>query len=305
MTTWEPVTEAPAVSDPRRISNTEVGTWETCKRKYYFSFDLKLEKIQRSEPLTRGLIVHEVLDVYYTMIKEGHSTTDAKHIALQRLSAIMTKPESDMSLCLEIKALLERYWANVDDSDWEIIAVEQDYDLPMTDEFIMPMRLDLLVKQRSTGKVFIVDHKVVYDFWNYHQTALNPQFAKYVAALRYNGMKIDGCILNFIRYRKMKDQDPAKYFKRDVVVPSNAKIRNTVREHVISCQEIMEYRAKPAATREAIAVHCLNTMICKGCDFKDLCAAEIDGGETEFLLQNEFRENTYDYNKVDTTEGLM
>lgn len=295
------------LQDPRRISNSEVGTWTTCKRKYYFAFDLKLEKIERGEALSRGVIGHEVLESYYGILAEGHSHEDAKHIAATKLTEIMTRPGSDMKLCLSLKTLLDRYWDYYQGHpDWEILEVESSYDLPMTNDFTMPMRLDLLIRIKSTGKIYILDHKFCYDFWSYHQIALSPQFAKYVAGLRYDGKQIDGCILNQIRYRSMKDQDPAKYFKQEVVVPSNAKIRNVVREHIVVSQEIVEHRSKPPGIREALSVHVLNTMICKGCDFKDICASELDGGETEFLIQNEYQTNTYDYNKVVALqEGLL
>ncbi len=39
------------MEEARRISNSEVGTWLTCKAKYRFAFDMKLEKINKSGPV--------------------------------------------------------------------------------------------------------------------------------------------------------------------------------------------------------------------------------------------------------------
>jgi hypothetical protein len=39
--------------------------------------------------------------------------------------------------------------------------------------------------------------------------------------------------------------------------------------------------------------------VCKSCPFKDPCATMFDGGDPSVMLSMQFKENTYNYNKLD------
>jgi CRISPR/Cas system-associated exonuclease Cas4 (RecB family) len=295
------------IDDPRRISNSETSAWFKCKTSYYFAFVMKIEKIKRSEALTRGIIGHEILADYYSVLKETKSHDTAVHSAQSfMLRWVMDNPD-DTNIVMELKTLLERYWGYWGGHpDWEILHVEDAFDLEITADFQMPMRLDLLVKEVSTGRIYLVDHKFCYDFWSQDDITLSPQFAKYVAALKANGINVDGCLLNQIRYRKMKDPDPTKYFKMTADKPSQSRINVNLSNHVKASLEITDYRNLPEDQMKAATTQVLNKMVCKSCDFKQLCISQLDGGELEFAIETEFQPNTYDYNKGETSQdGLM
>ena len=295
------------MEEARRISNSEVGTWLTCKAKYRFAFDMKLEKINKSEALNRGILGHEVLEQYYSCLRDGMSHDAGVVVAVNYLQTVMIDHPEQADMCMELHTLLTRFWDYWrGNPDWKILETESAYDLEITEQFTMPMRLDLLVQEIATGKIYLVDHKFCYDFWNEDDIALSPQFAKYVGALRANGIVVDGCILNQVRYRKLKDNDPEKSFKHTYVKPSDAKIKNTIKEHIQSSVEIVAYRDNTIEERERLSVKVLNKMVCKGCDYKNLCMSELDGGEIDFLIENEYKPNSYDYNKEESTqEGLL
>jgi hypothetical protein len=292
----------------RHISNSEVGTWNTCQRQYYYSFDLSLEPKRHSAPLSRGILGHDAIAAYYLAIKAGKSPGDAALEARQILRMAMNDTISfDMEVVMDVDRILNAYFPMTvkDLSDWEILEVESKHDLPMTDDFDMPLRLDLLVRIRSTKEIVLIDHKYTYDFWTEDDLALNPQFPKYVGALRNSDYPIAYCILNQIRTRHLKNPGADDLVRRSIQRPSNAKIRRALTEHIIASQQIAEFRSLAPETRAQVATRVLNKMVCRGCFVKSLCQAEFDGGDIQYLAQNDYKARTYGYNDTPNIEELL
>ena len=173
----------------RNISNSEVSTWLSCRNKYRYAFDLDLEPKKRSDPLTRGTIGHDALDVYYKTLQAGQGHTYAVDQATKRLGTIMSQPDAPFDLILDVRRILELYWPYYEgDPNWEILEVEQMHNLPLNEDYSMPTRLDLLVRDRTDGKIALVDHKFYYDMPNPDKLALNVQFPKYIGALAEAGI---------------------------------------------------------------------------------------------------------------------
>ena len=290
--------------EPRRISNSEVGTWLLCRRKYYYTFDLNIVPKQRSSALSRGILGHEVLQVYYDALREGKPHALAKTEARALLMRAMDS--YNLELVTDLDLILGRYWnhyAEIDLQEYEILEVENNYDLPLVDDFDYTFRFDLYLKHKLTGKRILMDHKFIWDFWNADKIALSPQFPKYVGAMRGNDLAVDECILNQIRYRPIKEPTPDQLFRRSKVIPSNAKIRNALKEQMVSSREIAAHRFMPVELRSDHAVGVRNPLVCNYCEFAQLCASEYDGGDVQYMIQNDYTSNPYGYN-APTTEGL-
>jgi hypothetical protein len=293
----------------RHISNSEAGTWNTCKAQYRYSFDLALEPIKHSAPLSRGILGHDAIAAYYLAIQRGATPGEAALEARKVLSAAMADSATyDMEIVMDVDRILNAYFQNnmADLAYWEIIEVETKHLLPITDQFDMPMRLDLMVRDRRTGKLILIDHKYTYDFWTEDDLALNVQFPKYLGALRNEGYEIDHTILNQIRTRHLKAPGADDLVRRSIQRPSNAKIRRALKEHIITSQEITDYRNLPDEIRPEVATRVFNKMVCRGCFVKSLCMAEFDGSDIEYIAQNNYKTRTYGYNN-DTAniEDLM
>jgi hypothetical protein len=125
----------------------------------------------------------------------------------------------DLAIVLELDKILANYWPIAENLPWEILHVEQQFDVWLTQEFEFSMRLDLLIRDLSDGKIKVVDHKFVYDFWNMDKIRLSGQLPKYIGALRANNIKVDDAILNQIRYRKMKAPTLDQLFQQTPVAP--------------------------------------------------------------------------------------
>jgi hypothetical protein len=294
-------------TDMRNISNSEVATWLACKRQYYYEFDLNLEPKSGSSALDNGTLLHEVLAFYYDGLKAGLSHAQAVEVARKHLMTFMaTVGMYELDTIMKVDKLLQGYWDYYQgDPDWEILEVEKSYELPISPSFTFAMRLDLLVRVRSTGKVLLVDHKTAYNFWSQDDMELNPQFPKYIGALRANGIYVDGAILNQIRTRSIKNPTTDQLFKRAPYKPTPAKINEAMKEQVISSQEIAQWRELPLEVRKDRAVRVLQKAgVCKWCNVKSLCLSEYDGGDITTAIQNDYRQNTYGYNKPLITEEM-
>lgn len=288
---------------PRRISNSEVGSWLACRNQYRYAFDLDLEPIKLKDTLARGTVGHEILAVYYKTLQDGATHDEAVVTARRQLQYLMAG-ESDYSLdiIMDVDRVLQMYWAFWGRDKWEILAVEQDYELPLNGEYSMPMRLDLLVRDIATGERWLLDHKFFYDLPNQDKLALNVQLPKYVGALRFNNHKVDKAFLNVLRYRKLKNATPADLFKRVPVAVSNAKIMNALTSHILASEEITEYRSLPTPEdRKAKAIPVFHPLVCQYCSFINLCSSEYDGGDISYAIKTQYRKNSYGYNNPEST----
>lgn len=277
----------------RKISNSEVATWLACRKKYYYEFDLSLEPNMRGTALGRGILLHDVLAVYYRQIKDGVPHMDAVVKSDEYLTGFLASPSYEMETVMEVRKLLAGYWATYcGDNEWEILEVEQTRELPMNDDFLYSLRFDLLVLERKTGKIALVDHKTCYNFWSHDEVELNAQFPKYVGSLRANGTQVDKVIINMLRTRK----DAKERYKRVDAVPSRMKIANQIREQIMVSQEIVKHKELPIETRSAITPRVLNKTVCQYCDVKSLCMSELDGGDITTAIKSDYKPRTYGYN---------
>lgn len=286
----------------RRISNSEVGTWLTCRAKYYFAFVEQITKKQQSDALSKGTLGHEVLSVYYQRLKDGVGHDQAKHDALDHLMTYLAVGNETYALNVvtEVRRILELYWAYYSDRDlanWEIVYVERDFDLELNQDFTMPMRLDMLVYDKTDQRHKLIDHKFYYDLPHWEKLALNVQFPKYVAALRSNDVPVDECVLNVLRTRSLKNPALSDLFKRYPVTASNAKVTTALRNHILASHEIAEYRSLPKEAQKARALPLMNDFVCGNCDYRGICITEFDGGDASFLIQTDYTKSTYGYSQ--------
>lgn len=297
----EHTSEVVNVANPRKISNSEVSTWLVCQRQYYYQFDLSLEPVYFSEALSRGLLGHEVLAVYYKALKDGVPHDDAVFKARQFLMTYMGGTTYDLSIVLEVDTILQAYWAyRQGDPNWRILHVEEQFTTFLSNEFEFSMRLDLLVQDLTTGEIILVDHKFVYDFWTQDDLMLNPQLPKYIGSLRANNIKVDRAILNQLRYRKLKEPTPERLFVHESYTPTNAKVVNVIRDQITKSQEIIAWRELPLEVRAKKATRILNKIVCKSCPVKTLCTAELDGAPIDYLIKSDYKSRSYGYNEPST-----
>lgn len=291
---------------PRNISNSEVSTWLRCRQQYVWSFIHDLAPNVEAQALTRGTMGHEAFQRYSEARIDGKSH-DA---ALQYSEEVFTKylaATGNVELILKTKQLYMRYqqfhkgWP-----DLKILSVEERFDLPLTDDLVLPIRYDTMVEERTSGKRLIGDYKFTYDFWSVDDHRLNAQMPKYIFVMRANGYHIDGGFLEEVRTRplgKEKASDARNTWRRTNYYPSVIKQKQTIKQHIAASLEIDEFRNLPTAEQEARTIPVLDKYgACKFCDFKEPCASKLDGGDPQVILDTGFRKNTYGYNFEEVKE---
>jgi PD-(D/E)XK nuclease superfamily len=297
----------------RRISNSEVATWLTCRRQYFYAFDMGIAKKHNPHnlgdkvtTLQVGNLGHETLALYYQNLQFGESVEDAIQGARDHLSREMLKPTGyNRETVVRTTQILERYWsfyAQKDHEKYEILDVEKEYDIPLTEDFNYVFRFDLLLKERGTPKIGLVDHKFKYDFFSDEAISLTGQMPKYIGALRYNKINPSFVFLNQVRAKPPAQSWTSKdFFKRTPMTPSNAKVMNAVREQVIASQEIVEWRDLPFETKKATALRSMDSFPnpCGKCPYSLICRMEYDGGNATHVIANDFGPNSYNYNRDD------
>ncbi len=277
----------------RTISNSEVSTFTQCERRHYYGYLKTLEPVNTSTSRSRGIIGHEALAFYYDALKEGVDPATAQQRALDCVGRYLHVPNADTVMLTELMQLLIRYFGYYSPNEFlEILAVEKVYEID-AEEFIYGMRLDLLVRDKA-GKIVLIDHKFVYDFYTQNIIDTNAQLPKYVGTLKMNGVPVDYAILNQVRYRLKKGGNTDdELFKRAVVRPNHNRIKRIMGEQFSTSRRILARRALAPDRQDAEAIRTMNQMTCKNCPFLNLCTAELDGQPVDNLIQTDFRPNAY------------
>ena len=285
------------------ISNSEVMCFAKCRRKHYYEFLERLTPVQQGEALYRGIQGHELLDLYYTALKEGSAIPVAERIALNALDA-------DIAVCFSsgnfdqaniltgLKDTMISYFGYAQGDDWEILAVEESY-IQEFDGMLVGMRLDLLIVPRSgqfRGQKILVDHKFSYAKWSENDVLLNGQPYKYGAIMRTQGHDVKHVMYNTILYRSKTE-----IVDRKMLTMTHAQQDTAIRDHLLYAKEIQAAKVghdiNPSQYESTRAARCLDRYTCKMCSFKDVCLAEMSGKTpaTELMRRVNYTNNDYGY----------
>lgn len=277
----------------RTISNSEVSSFTQCERKHYYGYLQKLEPRSTGQALSRGIIGHEALAVYYENLLADIPVALAEKAAIDVIMRYLQNSDADKAMLLDLITLLTKYFAYYPANEFEILAVERAYEVPVNDEYIFGMRLDLLARDKQ-GRIALIDHKFVYDFYGQDVLDMNAQMPKYLGTLRFNGVNAEYAILNQIRYRMKKAGNTnEETFKRSELYPNNNEIRTMMKEQFRISERIMERRNMAPVGQSEEAVRTMNQMTCKNCSFVDLCKSELMGGDITLMKQVNYKANAY------------
>jgi hypothetical protein len=213
-----------------------------------------------------------------------------------------------------VQALISRYLEqDTLATGTKILEVEQDFYLPVNDDYWYGMRLDLLVMPtvgHLKGSVLLIDHKFTYDFNSPDDLLLNAQMPKYVGTVRFNGYPVHEAYLNQFRTRfpshliQKKSND--ELFKRMPVglqEMNQERIKNALKTQLKGSERIVYMRKLPMDVWQDEALPVQNKMICRSCPFKNPCIMMEAGMSPQKALGGEFKTRSYGYNAEDSDNG--
>lgn len=198
------------------ISYSELDSGRQCPHKHQLAY--KERWTQAKDETTaagRGTMWHQILDSHYTALKHG-TKADAPGAVAERVK-MFRKAGKDPDV---IDLLMWMYDGYVEaygyDEDWEILVIEYKTIVPLRhangklSRFDLKMVIDLVVRDRSTGKVWIVDHKSHANLPKEKELELHDQFGLYNWGLERLGHRVFGCIYNTARTQRNIGDFPEK-----------------------------------------------------------------------------------------------
>jgi hypothetical protein len=274
-----------------QVSNTRTTAHGTCTRQEHYMYNMKITPRVPGIARYRGTMGHEALAAYYRAMQQGYSLDDCLEAAITVLKVETMRIISDsaedpelVSVLKQIKHLLKGYMNYWRVEPFKVLAVEETMTAPINDDVEYLMILDLLVEMTAgpyRGSLIVMDHKFVYNFKNQVELELDAQLPKYIKTCRENGYFVTRGIFNQIRYREQKDQSPEKYFLRK-------ELKSTKKEWETIWSEQRDAAIEIAAGDRPVR-RSLNPYVCKGCDFAQLCKAELRGDDISMMVNTLFK----------------
>jgi hypothetical protein len=256
--------------------------------------------------LTRGLVGHTALELYYNKVSSGDDHDEgleAVQTFIMKKSAheIMYGDSSKAEMIAAMGVILAEYLNEfkylVD--TYDILGVEQlvTAPLPETDGIDFAGRIDVVFGIKSgpnKGEAIPWDHKFCYNFWSDSSLKMNPQLPNYIWALNRMGVRSRKGVMNMIRHR----DNAQERFSQEEVFASTTKQAMFIKNHTVAAKQIVDLKLKDEVDIDDGVTRSPSKFNCEYCPFIDLCTIEAEGRDSKNTIQAHYRPNSYGY--VDT-----
>lgn len=306
------------MTEPIRISNSEIQTYKECRRKWWLAYYRRLQPRNRkmTGPLALGSRVHEALDMYYS---QDIPLLEAYAFQLEKERAVLVESWQDTS---ELDAegelgriMLEGYLQWVEDegidAELERISNEEIIEMPLLDgQVILQGKLDMRVRRRGDGVRMFRDFKTVggsfSDFAN--QAQMNEQILTYMlleSAQNKEGERSEGGI--FTMLKKVKRTANAKPpFYEQIEVRHNVFTMRSFwqRIHGVLTDMVATRKGLDDGGNPLFLAYPTPNKDCKWkCQFYSVCPLIDDGSAAEQAISDSFvSSDPYDYYNSSTNE---
>lgn len=268
------------------VSWSEIDTFRQCPFKHELAYKARWSKTpEEGGPLSRGTLFHQVMEAHYSRAKvqqDGHLSPPLMQAAMEDFDELIDmllnrghrKPvQTDQQNLVEW--MYEGYLQAFPDDhlEWEIVAVEyaNEFWLPTPQggrsNYKIKMKIDLIMRQRSTDLLWIWDHKSCKNLPNDKMLELNDQFGLYIWGLRQLGMGVRGAIHNACRTQRNKGAMALnERFLRTPLYRVDEEL------NAIAVEAYKTARRAWGQTKEGTAERNTNEDTCRWrCDFTETC----------------------------------
>jgi hypothetical protein len=191
------------------VSYSELDTYRQCPLKHHWAYKQRWKRpVPETSALVKGTLMHLVYETHYRVLQKYDRLTvesQAKalfeaEIAVRPL--LMDERTGDQTENQELvqwiyDGYLDMYGA---EPEFDILGVEQPFQLPLKDpegnpsKFAIKGKIDLIIKDRANGSVWVLDHKSGANLPNQLDLEIDDQFGLYVWAMRESGTPVQGAI---------------------------------------------------------------------------------------------------------------
>lgn len=313
----------------RRISNSEVQTFLSCRRKWWLAWYRGLRKTEQNPtgPLRSGSRVHSALEVLY--VPEGDEPGDPL-VELARVQgedlrayqvacAESGLPPNDGVIkefgknCELEHAMIEGYleWLEETgaDAEYEVIAPEQQLSVPAERVFGEGVhvgveligKLDVRVRRVSDGARLLQDHKTAASLTEpLKQLPQNPQMLFYHVLEEAQAAESDedrcvGAIYNMLKKVKRTKAAKPPFFRRELILHNDHQLASFKMQlrGVITDMLFVEQQLSLGVAGDDIQqlTYPRPSRDCSwSCEFFQVCPAFDDGSRAEDMLTDTFEE---------------
>lgn len=329
------------------LRSHEIMNYKRCPKMWYWKWRMGLVPRAKSfGALDLGTWVHDALAYWYLFGKEARNARSL--IRVYRAIVLKAIGQSDapdyvIATARELAALGEamlRAYAKEyrGDKDWDVIGAEIPLEVEITNEDgrtygVYRLKLDLAVRERSTGKIWIIEHKTARSIQTGHLTIdgqARPYGALAEIAMKRTGILkprefVSGILYNYLRKAQpdvreknteglalnkdgsVSARQPTPLFKRHpVTMTRRAKsvALKRIRRDVVLITELRKYLVEYKDFADALP-KTPHSSCPKFCDYFTMCELEEQGGDITQLRRGMFtRQNPYTYDTTDETFGF-
>ena len=279
------------------VSYSELDCFRQCPLKHALAYKMRYTKTKALDSaLGKGSLWHQVMEMHYRalMVAQQRSATNRidnpKEFLIElRKEIIITLVTEDTGEFLSDvhELILWMYDGHVAaygvDPDWIIVAVEHQIVTPLRDvggrqsRFHLKAKIDLIVRNRRDGTLWVVDHKSGANLPNDMELAIDDQFGLYTWAMREVGRPVVGSIHSAARTTrnmadyptyvgKSKPQTLEQRYKRSYLNRPDTEVKNLALDAYQAARA-----AYPADPRNAARYSAPDPRQCGWkCDFKEV-----------------------------------
>lgn len=302
-----------------RVSNSKLKQYNRCKLAYHYKFERNLAPNVTAKPLKRGSWLHLLLEAHY---RDGDWKKQWKELKAEYDRMFDEEKDAYGDLPNECKRIMQSYVFHWKEEDAKLtwIALEDEVEVKLPHGHTLVFRFDGVVED-EWGR-WLVEHKSHASIPGDDYRFLDVQAKRYVWGLNKDGRygDITGILWNYLRtkpptipqllkngtlskrkidsdyytvYKAIKNYglDPKEhrdvllrlkgannYFRRERVPAPIKVVERLVKEAVVTADEIAK-GVKPVRSIERS---------CDWCSFKSLCITDLYGGDSDFLVKNNY-----------------
>lgn len=280
--------------DFRGVSPSQLDAM-SCRLAWHLGYRLGYRPRRLNKALDLGTGIHAALEEFY-----AHKTDPVGAFLTwcgARRAEIDPEWSDDLQDMEDLtalgKSMLEGYVTKYGDDDGlEVIATEHTLSrripIPGRDtlsRYTLTARLDGIVRDASTGKLFSLEHKT-FSRYNPQHFDLDPQFTSQVWLGRdlAETLGLEDEVIGVI-YNGLRKQEPGKrvtsaLFVREKIMRTEAQIDSFLRRVYFQCRDF---------SSKSVAIYPQPSPIrCSGCGFKEVCLSYQRGEDYEFILGEMF-----------------
>lgn len=273
------------------FSYSQMQSWDRCEMLWHYAYARNWYRVRKEQHLNLGSEIHYALKYWYDLailkvpkperIREMYEYFARKVNEHAETLDMLPVVNKTMWLCM-------RYFqefAPEEDKGHRIIEAEHHFTVPFRTgkgrNFILQGYIDLLTEYGD--KLWTWDHKSMEStFWTPEQVQMEPQTPLYAAALREEGYKVHGNIINMFNTYQYKNPEKValeRFFCREKAYRTDVELNSTVQEMKFIVDDIIDEHPTPRRSRR---------LDCKSCSFREPCYMRIKGIDDEPLLRSEF-----------------